>query len=37
MAITVDGIPQVDYTPDNAGAILIADLAKILVDGLTKK
>lgn len=34
MAITVDGMPRVDYTPDNAGSILIADLAKILVDGL---
>jgi len=34
MAITVDGMPQVDYTPDNAGSLLIADLAKILVDGL---
>jgi len=37
MAITVDGMPKVDYTPDNAGSILIADLARILVDGLTKK
>ena len=34
MAITVDGMPKVDYTPDNAGSVLIADLAKILVDGL---
>jgi beta-lactamase class A len=34
MAITVDGMPMTDYTPDNAGSILIADLAKILVDGL---
>ena len=34
MAITVDGMPKVDYTPDNAGSLLIADLAKILVDGL---
>lgn len=34
MAITVDGMPRVDYTPDNAGSLLIADLAKILVDGL---
>ena len=37
MAITVDGIPKRDYTPDNAGSLLIADLAKILVDGLSKK
>jgi beta-lactamase class A len=34
MAITVDGMPKTDYTPDNAGAVLIADLAKMLVDGL---
>ena len=37
MAITVDGMPKADYTPDNIGSILIADLAKILVDGLAKK
>jgi hypothetical protein len=24
----------VDYSPDNPGSLLIADLAKILVDGL---
>ena len=34
MAITVDGMPKVDYSPDNVGSILIADLARILVDGL---
>ncbi|HEY2012631.1 MAG TPA: serine hydrolase [Bryobacteraceae bacterium] len=34
MAITVDGMPKTDYTPDNVGSVLIADLAKILVDGL---
>jgi beta-lactamase class A len=34
MAITVDGMLKIDYTPDNAGSLLIADLAKILVDGL---
>ncbi len=37
MAITVDGMPKRDYTPDNAGSILIADLAKILVEGLATK
>ncbi|MBZ5724138.1 MAG: class A beta-lactamase-related serine hydrolase [Acidobacteriia bacterium] len=37
MAITVDGMPETDYTPDNAGSLLIADLAKILVDGLARK
>ena len=37
MAITVDDMPKVDYTPDNPGCLLIADLARILVDGLAKK
>ena len=37
MAITVEGMPKVDYTPDNVGTILIADLAKILVEGLAAK
>jgi beta-lactamase class A len=36
LAITVDGMPKTDYTPDNGGAILIADLARILVEGLAK-
>jgi beta-lactamase class A len=36
MAITVDGMPKVDYSPDNVGSILIADLARILVDGLAR-
>jgi hypothetical protein len=27
-------MPKTDYTPDNVGSVLIADLAKILVDGL---
>ena len=34
MAITVDGMPSAGYTPDNPGCLLIADLAKLLVDGL---
>ena len=34
MAITVDGMPKADYSAENAGSLLIADLAKILVDGL---
>jgi beta-lactamase class A len=34
MAITVDGMPPAGFTPDNPGCLLIADLAKILVDGL---
>jgi len=37
MAITVEGIPKVDYTPDNPGCLLIADLAKMLVEGLAKR
>jgi beta-lactamase class A len=34
LAITVDGIPKPDWTPDNPGSLLIADLAKLIVDGL---
>jgi beta-lactamase class A len=34
MAITVSDIPVVDYSPDNAGSLLIADLAPMLVEGL---
>ncbi len=34
MAITVANIPEVDYTPDNPGDLLISALSEILVDGL---
>src|SRR5580658_10239892 len=34
MAITVDDMAKPDWSPDNAGSMLIADLAKMLVDGL---
>ena len=34
MAITVDGMPKTDYSPDNAGSLLIADLAVMLVERL---
>jgi beta-lactamase class A len=34
MAITCEDIPAVDYGPDNAGLILISQLAQILIDGL---
>jgi beta-lactamase class A len=34
MAITVDGMPKPDWSPDNPGALLIADLARMLVEGL---
>jgi beta-lactamase class A len=37
MAITVDDMPKADWTPDNLGSILIADLARILVDGLARR
>jgi beta-lactamase class A len=37
MAITVDGMPKTDYSPNNAGSLLIADLAKLLVDGLATR
>jgi hypothetical protein len=37
MAITIDGMLKIDYTPDNAGSILIADMARILVDGLARR
>jgi len=36
MAITCDDVPEVNYGPENAGALAIADLAKILVDELTR-
>ena len=36
MAITVDGIPAADWSPDNPGLVMIADLAKLLVEGLTR-
>ncbi len=34
MAITVDKMPKTDYTSDNVGLILIAELTKILIAGL---
>jgi beta-lactamase class A len=37
MAITVDGMPKPDWSPDNPGSVLISDLAKMLVEGLGKK
>jgi len=37
IAITVDGMPTANWTPDNPGLIMIADLAKLLVDELGKK
>jgi beta-lactamase class A len=34
LAVTVNGIPVVDYGPDNAGNLLISRISQILVDGL---
>lgn len=34
MAITCDNMPKPDYGPDNPGAVLISQLAVMLVDGL---
>ncbi|HNY42060.1 MAG TPA: class A beta-lactamase-related serine hydrolase [Bryobacteraceae bacterium] len=36
MAITVDGLKKIDYSADNAGQILIADLARQIVDELVR-
>ncbi len=35
MAITVDGMPVPDWSPDNAGELLISALSEILVDSLS--
>jgi beta-lactamase class A len=37
MAITVDGMAKPDWSPDNPGSLLIADLAPMIVEGLGKK
>lgn len=34
MAITVDDMPEQNWTPDNPGSLLISSLSEILVDGL---
>ena len=34
MAITVEDIPEINYTPDNPGNLLISAISEILVDGL---
>jgi beta-lactamase class A len=36
MAITVDGMTKTDYSPDNAGELLIWELAQVLMRGLAK-
>jgi len=37
MAITADDMPKPEWSPDNPGLLLIADLAKLLVDGLARR
>lgn len=37
IAITCEDMPVVDYTPNNAGALLIADVAKLLVAELASR
>jgi beta-lactamase class A len=37
MAIYVDGMPKIDYGPDNPGSVLISNLAKTIVEGLARK
>jgi beta-lactamase class A len=34
MAITVDDMPEANWTPDNPGSLLISSLSEILADGL---
>jgi beta-lactamase class A len=34
MAITVDDMPEVNWTPDNPGLLMISGLSELLVDGL---
>ncbi|MBI2685516.1 MAG: serine hydrolase [Acidobacteria bacterium] len=34
IAITVEGMPKADYSPDNAGNILISDLTALLIEKL---
>jgi beta-lactamase class A len=34
IAITVDGLPQIDYSPDNAAQKWIADVSLVLLEAL---
>ena len=34
MAVTVDEMPSIDYSADNAGNLLISDIARVLIEGL---
>jgi beta-lactamase class A len=37
MAVTVDDLPRIDYSPDNAGDLLISKLSQILVAELARR
>jgi beta-lactamase class A len=37
IAATVDGMPTIDYGPDNAGNVLIADLTDLSLEGLARR
>lgn len=37
MAVTVEDIPEIDYTPDNPGDLLISRLSEIFVSGLSSQ
>ena len=34
IAVTVDGMPTIDYSPDNIGNILISDLTPLILEKL---
>ena len=34
MAITVDGMPEPNWSPDNPGELLISSLSEVLIDSL---
>lgn len=36
MAITVEDIPEINYTPDNPGLLLISAVSQVLLDGLAQ-
>jgi hypothetical protein len=36
MAITCDDMPEIDWTADNAGYLMMSRLSLILIDGLGK-
>jgi hypothetical protein len=36
MAITIDGMSEVNWTDDNPGSLMIAALSEILIDELSR-